>query len=155
MPEMDGYEVCARFKEHEALGGVPVIFISALTETLDKVKAFQSGGVDYVTKPFQFEEVRARVKTHLTLRRQYLELRELHDLRDNLTHMIVHDLRSPLTGIKGYLDLLRLDADKLDEDGQSYINDALSSVSTLVEMISSLLDVNRFESGEMPLNKTP
>jgi signal transduction histidine kinase len=153
MPEMDGYEVCTRLKEHETLSGIPVIFISALTETIDKVKAFEMGGVDYITKPFQFEEVRARVQTHLTLRRQFLELQELHDLRDNLTHMIVHDLRSPLTGIKGYLDLLKLDADKLDEDGQSYINDALSGVKTLVEMISSLLDVNRLESGEMPLNK--
>ncbi len=69
MPEMDGYEVCQALKADEALREVPVIFISALDDTLDKVKAFGMGGVDYVTKPFQFEEVLARVETHLTLRR--------------------------------------------------------------------------------------
>jgi putative two-component system response regulator len=67
MPEMDGYEVCARLKADETLKDIPVIFISALHETLDKVKGFGVGGVDYVTKPFQFEEVHARVATHLKL----------------------------------------------------------------------------------------
>src|SRR5688572_33466340 len=57
MPEMDGYEVCRRLKENSALKDIPVIFLSALNEAVDKVKAFQAGGVDYVTKPFQSEEV--------------------------------------------------------------------------------------------------
>lgn len=68
MPEMDGYETCRRFKENEVLRRVPIIFLSALSDTGDKVKAFEAGGVDYVTKPFQFEEVLARVRTHLTIR---------------------------------------------------------------------------------------
>ena len=76
MPEMDGYEVCRRLKNDPALRDIPVIFISALTETPDKVKGFQAGGVDYVTKPFQFEEVRARVETHLTLRKCQREIEE-------------------------------------------------------------------------------
>jgi putative two-component system response regulator len=67
MPEMDGYEACARLKADEKLKDIPVIFISALHETLDKVKGFRVGGLDYVTKPFQFEEVHARVATHLKL----------------------------------------------------------------------------------------
>jgi serine phosphatase RsbU (regulator of sigma subunit) len=69
MPEMNGYEVCQELKAEEALKGIPVIFISALTESLDKVKAFSTGGVDYLTKPFQMEELHARVETHLKLRR--------------------------------------------------------------------------------------
>ena len=69
MPEMDGYTVCKKLKEDEILRRVPVIFISALSETMDKVKAFSAGGVDYVTKPVQFEEVLARVQAHLTIRR--------------------------------------------------------------------------------------
>ncbi len=77
MPEMDGFEVCRRLKEDVRFRDIPVIFISALTETLDKVKAFGSGGVDYVTKPFQFEEVRARVETHLKLRRYQAHLEDL------------------------------------------------------------------------------
>jgi putative two-component system response regulator len=74
MPEMDGFELCRRLKEDPRLREVPVIFISALTETEGKVKAFQRGGVDYITKPFQIEEVEARVETHLKLRRAQAEL---------------------------------------------------------------------------------
>ena len=69
MPEMNGYEVCERLKSSARLSGIPVIFISALNATEDKVKGFRSGGVDYISKPFQFEEVQARVETHLKLRR--------------------------------------------------------------------------------------
>jgi len=76
MPEMNGYEVCEHLKADENLKGIPVIFISALTEQLDKVKAFATGGVDYLTKPFQMEELHARVETHLRLRRLQIELAE-------------------------------------------------------------------------------
>jgi serine phosphatase RsbU (regulator of sigma subunit) len=76
MPEMNGYEVCEHLKADERLKGVPVIFISALTEPLDKVKAFAIGGVDYLTKPFQMEELHARVETHLKLRRLQIELED-------------------------------------------------------------------------------
>ncbi|MCL5005038.1 MAG: SpoIIE family protein phosphatase [Acidobacteria bacterium] len=74
MPEMDGYEVCRRLKQMERLKNIPVIFISALHETVDKVKAFSAGGVDYISKPFQFEEVEARVRTHLNIRRLQVQL---------------------------------------------------------------------------------
>jgi len=80
MPGMDGYEVCALMKANEKLKDIPVIFISALHETLDKVKGFGVGGLDYVTKPFQFEEVHARVETHLKLRRLQLQLEEQNRL---------------------------------------------------------------------------
>jgi len=74
MPEMDGYEVCERLKAGVRTRDVPVIFISALDELQDKVRAFAVGGVDYITKPFQVEEVLARVETHLALRRLQLQL---------------------------------------------------------------------------------
>ncbi|NCC73749.1 MAG: hybrid sensor histidine kinase/response regulator [Sphingobacteriia bacterium] len=74
MPEMDGYETCKRLKSNPDTKEIPVIFISALTETFNKIHAFESGAVDYITKPFQVEEVRVRVKTHLLLRRRTLEL---------------------------------------------------------------------------------
>ena len=69
MPQMNGIEVCERLKSDRRLAGIPVIFLSALNESEDKIKAFRSGGVDYVTKPFQLAEVLARVETHLELRR--------------------------------------------------------------------------------------
>jgi len=77
MPEMNGYEVCTEIKKEELLKNIPIIFISALSETLDKVKAFSVGGVDYVTKPFQIEEVNARVETHLKLRALMTNLEDL------------------------------------------------------------------------------
>ena len=69
MPDMDGYEVCRRLKADEKCSGVPVIFISALDDTEDKVVGFQAGGVDYVTKPFQAQELLSRVDAHLSLQR--------------------------------------------------------------------------------------
>jgi DNA-binding NtrC family response regulator len=69
MPEMDGYEVCRQLKENEKHLNIPVLFLSALDETADKVKGFEAGAVDFITKPFQAEEVLARVETHLTLTR--------------------------------------------------------------------------------------
>jgi CheY-like chemotaxis protein len=76
MPDMDGYEVCRRLKANERTKDIPVIFISAIYETIDKITAFAVGGVDYITKPFQHEEVLARIKTHLALRQLQLSLQE-------------------------------------------------------------------------------
>jgi two-component system sensor histidine kinase/response regulator len=160
MPEMDGYEVCEQFKRDERLKDIPIIFISALTETLDKLKAFRAGGVDYVTKPFDAEEVGARVQTHLTLRRlqsdlqhRYEDLQKLQHLRDGLVHMIVHDLRSPLNSVLGYLDLVRTDTTASEQDRANFIDVAHTAATQMVEMISSLLDINRLEAGEMPVDR--
>lgn len=162
MPEMNGYEVCECLKADEQLSSIPVIFISALDETMDKVKAFKVGGVDYVTKPFQFEEVQARVATHLELRRQRRliqesneQLRKLEELRDNLVHMVVHDMRTPLTAIYGFLQTLEtLEGERLSEQGREFVQTALAATEELVEMVSSLLDVSKMEAGEMKLNLT-
>ena len=162
MPEMDGYEVCERLKADDKLKEIPVIFISALNETMDKVRAFGVGGVDYVTKPFQFEEVNARVSTHLELQGQRRKLREnleqlrrLEEMRDNLVHMIVHDLRSPLTGISGFLDLaLALEKETLTEDGLDYLQTAKRSTTAVINMVSAVLDVSKMEAGEMKLHLT-
>lgn len=70
MPEMDGYQVCEAFKNDADLCHIPILFVSALDATFDKLKAFQVGGVDYVTKPFQIEEVVARIEAHLTIQKQ-------------------------------------------------------------------------------------
>ncbi|MGB0388690.1 MAG: response regulator [Ardenticatenaceae bacterium] len=95
MPGMDGYQVCERLKADERSCDIPVIFISALNDVLDKVKAFSVGAVDYITKPFQLEEVLARVQTHLTLRRLQTRLeertRELTSLL-KVSHQVVSTL---------------------------------------------------------------
>ena len=94
MPEMNGYEVCDHLKADDALQGIPVIFISALTEPLDKVKAFATGGVDYITKPFQMEELHARVETHLKLRRLQTELEEANRRLEAANGRMSRDLRA-------------------------------------------------------------
>jgi two-component system sensor histidine kinase/response regulator len=131
MPEMNGYEVCERLKSEDKLSRIPVIFLSALNETGDKVKAFGSGGVDYISKPFQFEEVQARVETHLELHRLQQTLRchndqleELVGLRtcelaaahsrltildrvkSDFLNLISHEFRTPLNGLLGVGELV-------------------------------------------------
>ncbi len=166
MPEMNGYQVCEYLKAHSSLQAIPVLFISALGETADKVKAFEAGGVDYVTKPFRFEEVEARVRTHLTLRRlqlelearnselrgNYAQLNQLKEMQENLTHMVVHDMRSPLMGITGNLEILEMEAAlKLDPHDLDILHQARSSGLVLIDMLNSLIDVGRLEQKQMPL----
>ncbi len=81
MPEMDGFEVCRRLKQDERTRDIPIIFVSALQDVQDKVRGFEAGGVDYITKPFQEPEVLARVRTHLELRSMQLHLEELVEKR--------------------------------------------------------------------------
>ncbi|MEA5486433.1 MULTISPECIES: EAL domain-containing protein [Pseudanabaena] len=118
MPNIDGYEVCQRLKANEQTCDIPVIFLSALDEVLDKVKAFNVGGVDYITKPFQLEEVLARIQTHLSLRFAQKEISQLNSeleqrvrqrtaqleqeiaerlqVQERLLHLALHDV---LTGL--------------------------------------------------------
>jgi diguanylate cyclase (GGDEF)-like protein len=98
MPEMNGYQVCESFKKDPDLCNVPILFISALDETFDKLKAFQAGGVDYVTKPFQIEEVVARIEAHLTIQKQ----REaLHNeiIKRQEAEEILYQSRALLSGV--------------------------------------------------------
>jgi len=131
MPGMDGYELCARLKRHPKLAEVPVIFVTAHQDVSDKVRGFNAGAVDYITKPFNFEEVEVRVRTHLELaclRRaqahQVAQLeaavvvrtRELAEAKDRLAildraksdflNLISHELRTPLHGLLGATELL-------------------------------------------------
>ena len=130
MPRMDGYEVCARLKADERLKRIPVVFISALGETEDKVRGFQAGGVDYVTKPFHIEEVEVRVRAHLENHRlrqaieghnAHLEevvrertralaesnarLAQLDQAKTDFLTVISHELRSPLSVLLGVTEL--------------------------------------------------
>jgi two-component system, sensor histidine kinase and response regulator len=131
MPEMSGFQVCEALKSDETLATIPVIFLSALSDASDKVHAFQCGGVDYVTKPFQVDEVQARVRTHLKIHQLQKELQlhanHLEDLVASRTHelaetqgrlkvldraksdflrLIHHELRSPLNGLLGVGELV-------------------------------------------------
>ncbi|HEY9863384.1 MAG TPA: response regulator [Candidatus Obscuribacterales bacterium] len=98
MPEMNGYEICQILKADEITSEIPVIFLSALDEIIDKVKAFQVGGVDYITKPFQPEEVIARIQTQLTMQQQKHQLREQIEQHQQ-TAEILYQSRSLLANL--------------------------------------------------------
>lgn len=168
MPGMNGFKLCEELKADENTKDIPIIFLSALDDSDSKVRAFSSGGVDYVTKPFQSEEVIARVDTHLKLRRiqalaeqqkeeireSYCKLKETEEMRDNLVHMIVHDLRSTWGGIYSWLELLRLEINRFNDTTMNkYISKIFTSGHVLQDMISNVLDVNRIESDHMPLDR--
>lgn len=157
---MDGFEVCRRLRAMERSKDVPVVFLTALTDTADKVRAFDAGGVDYVTKPFQFDEVLARVRTHVALRHaqvaladSYERLRRLEQLRDDLVHMVVHDMRSPLTALRLSLSILKHRGPALEKDSARDLDAAIGSASALERMANELLDVSRLEEGKMPLDR--
>ena len=161
MPVMDGYAVCAELKRDALLSAIPVLFISAYGETVDKVRAFSAGGVDYITKPFQVEEVEARVAVHLQLRRQQRELeitlakqRELEGMRDSMVHMIVHDLRAPLTAVFNYLDLVcEQEAGFISPESMQNLDLAMKATRWMVQMVTVLLDASKIEAGQMNLRR--
>ncbi|RLB29652.1 MAG: hypothetical protein DRG87_06730 [Deltaproteobacteria bacterium] len=141
MPGMDGFAVCERLKADATLKEIPVLFISGLSETRDKLKAFSAGGVDYVTKPFQPEEVRVRVKTHLQLRDLRVQL-EKHNrrLEDLVEEKIKEISESQMATIYA---LAKLAERRDDETGRHFdpvIVDAFTAVAAEFAEIRERLD---------------
>ena len=159
MPVMNGYEVCSRLKAHPALAPIPVIFSSAHTATSDKVAAFACGAVDYITKPIQPAEVKARVRAQLQLfhhQRSLLEklerIRRLEEARDSLTQMIAHDMRSPIGSIAIALELLQQQLSDPSDRTLRTLEILGQNATVLMRMIDQMLDISRMESGQMPLH---
>lgn len=145
MPRLNGFEACRRLKENPKTQMIPVVFISAWGELDDKINGFKVGGVDYITRPFQFEEVVARVRTHITLSRQHREILSLNRLKDQLVRTVSHDLKNPLTGIRGYVDLLMDETDH--EERRRMLLLARRSTDRMYQLITNLLDLTRIQEG--------
>jgi len=147
MPEMDGYTVCQRLKTDPETREVPIIFISALDDALDKVKAFSVGGVDYVTKPFQEIEVLARIEHQLRIQKLQRQLVEQNQelVRSNrelerFAHVVSHDLQQPLQSITGFTQLLQIKyQDYPDETILNYLERIYDSGSRMQRLIQDLL----------------
>lgn len=180
MPEMDGYQVCKLLKSDEATRDIPVIFISALDEAIDKVRAFEVGGVDYVTKPFQAEEVLARLENQLRISRLQkelqhynvqleqqskqltdanLKLRELDELKAKFTAMLVHDLKSPLTVVKATLELFETTDEVMQVLSEHQLAELITvsqrSIEKILRLIQEVLEVFRSDTQDMKLDKRP
>jgi light-regulated signal transduction histidine kinase (bacteriophytochrome) len=153
MPGLDGYDTCRALKENPDTRAIPVIFISALDDALDKVEAFAVGGADYISKPFQEAEVFARIKNQLYLRdlQQQLEIQNQKLIQSNqeleqFAHIVSHDLQQPLQSITGYTKIIGLQySDVLDADAKRYlasISDAGNRMHRLIQDLLSYATVN-------------
>ncbi len=141
LPGIDGFETCRQIKANAETTDIPIIFISALTDVQDKVRGFQAGGVDYVTKPFNQEEVLARINAHVTIKRQREELDALNDTKDRLFSVIGHDLRGPFMGLLGALELLRDSSNEMDsETTHELIENLYGSAEKTYHLLENLLE---------------
>ena len=149
MPDMDGYEVCRRLKLNPKLNDIPVIFISALNDTKDLVVAFKSGGVDYITKPFQAEEVSARVATHLKINRQSQELKELNATKDRFFSIIAHDLRGPIGSMMQIADFIA-EKGNVDEDTlYTFLGSQKELTKNTFQLLENLLNWARSNTNQI------
>lgn len=151
MPEMDGIEVCKTLKENNITKNIPVIFITARGDTDTIIKGFEAGGVDYVTKPFTAEELLARVKTHLKLKQNEDELRELNKAKNKFFSIIAHDLKGPVSSINKAMNLLLYE--DITEEGRIEIMKELKDISTRTfSLIENLLDWAKIQRNTIALN---
>lgn len=150
MPDMNGYEVCRQLKKDEALRDIPVIFISALNEVFDKVTAFNVGGVDYITKPFQVEEVIARVNTHINLRDVQKRLEEQNEELEAFAHTAAHDLKGPLGTIMGALNILTEDRDQLADDMKTLVDLGSTTANKMNNIIDELMLLASVRKEDIP-----
>lgn len=159
MPVVDGFELCKIIKDNKQTSDIPVIFITALNQPEELVKAFNHGAVDYLSKPFSKDELLSRVKNHLrivdqtnTIKKQNQDLITLNEEKNSIIELTAHDLKNPLQSIIGFSELL---ISKLPEDEQnllSYVHSIKSSAQKAVNIIKDLNEVNLIEEGKLSLS---
>jgi two-component system sensor histidine kinase/response regulator len=158
-----GFEVCRRIKRDPRTSRIPVIFVTALNDTTDRVKAIEAGGDDFLTKPHNRQILGARLRSLLRLKfatdaleESYRKLRELEKVRDDLMKMIVHDLKSPLTSVLAALEMV-LDGDfgSVNDGQRRALGDAEAKAEDLLALIEDLLEVARIEETSIQLDLQP
>ena len=155
MPEMDGFETCLKIKENELLSSIPIIFLTANTDSKSISRAFEVGGVDFVTKPFNSSELLARIQTHIKLKTQTEELAYQIKTKDKFFSIISHDLINPMGSVIGFSELLNEDLESLEkEDIKTYVHYIYESSKFSVELLKNLLDWSRIQSGNLTSEKT-
>jgi len=178
MPEMNGYELCMMLKEREDFKDIPIVFITAKSDSDSIVKGFQSGGIDYITKPFNSYELLARVKTHLKLRQQSIQLQNINQTlelqvkarteelekanhrlsllektKNDFLQLISHELRTPISGINILADLLLIKLN--NSDYRHYIESIKHSSEKLIEFSELALLITSLSSDKSQLESEP
>jgi two-component system, sensor histidine kinase and response regulator len=162
MPGIDGYEVCQQLKEDEDTCLIPIIFVTAMGQEEDEKKRLELGAVDYIRKPFSMPIVKARVKTHLSLKlameeleSRNEELREAARLREDVERMSRHDLKNPLQVIVASPVMIKLLGDTLNEEQVNYMNRVERAGYRMLDMINRSLDLFKMETGVYNLKPEP
>lgn len=150
MPDMDGIEVCQKFKNNPRSHHVPIIIITALSEKEDLARCLDTGADDFISKPINSSELRARVRSMLRIKSQYDFIQETMNLREEMMQAIVHDLRNPLIGIKLGCDSLKY-MEMIDR-AKTRINQICTTVEQMRLLIDDILTIGRIESNKLALN---
>ncbi len=155
LPDIDGYEVCKKIRDNPETSGIPIIFISILSDTRDKLKGFYLGAVDYITKPFNEDEVLARIISHLTIKKQKEELKLLNNEKNKIFSIISHDLRGPLYSVYRISQFLYENSDTIDKNElKETLYQISNSTKNLYYLMENLLDWSIFKSGDFKLSIT-
>lgn len=150
MPVLDGFEVCRKLKEIPETANVPVIFLTAKTDEESIARGFEVGGVDYIVKPFNIQELLARVKTHIHLRLREQELTTLNETKDTFLSIIGHDVKSPVANIVSLGELLLTTRDELSESEQKeLLEDIVESGRQGIWLLENLLSWTRIQTGKI------
>jgi signal transduction histidine kinase len=140
MPGIDGFEVCRRLKARDSTRDIPVIFMTSLADTQDKLTAFAVGAVDYVVKPLQVEEVMARVNAQLALRAMHRQLTAANRELEAFTYSVSHDLRAPLRAITSFAHILDKDCrESLGQEGARCVDKIIATSARMATLIEDLL----------------
>lgn len=156
MPGMGGFEVCTRLQASSETADIPVIFLSARDQPFDKIHGLEVGGVDYITKPFDFAEVSARVKVHLALRQhqqqillrqqQDMEMLErLNEMKTEVLRRLKHDVQSPVTNILLSVDMLKRHNMVSDPRGLQILERISKSTQAITSLFSNVIDIAKSE----------
>ena len=156
MPGMNGFSFCRKLKKDPKYQDIPVIFLTSLSQQTDIVKGFDAGGQDYIIKPFNQQELLARVKTHIHLHDTLLENKRLSRLsldasksKSELLASMSHEIRTPLNSIIGMAEVLA--ETTLSEEQHEYVRIFRSAGESLLEIINDILDLSKIEAGQTEL----
>lgn len=165
MPVMDGFEACRQIRDNSTIRHIPILLLTALSETDKKVEGLEAGADDFIGKPFVDVELRARVRAFLRTKKlwdelsnNYRKLAELEKLKEDLTYMIVHDLKSPFSAVIGGMSFLASDLEKetqISVEHKGIIKNALFTSRCILGFIQNLLDIGRMEEKKLPLAPVP